>query len=260
MQVFAFEKIAKSETNARRYLLENCLRIRNLECPLCGADRIYVIEHGERRRCARCGHSFCDFAGRWLNDVKISPDKWLWIIKLFELEMPATTISEETGISYPTVLKALDVTRRAIVGRRETQSADALAAPGWLDDVVVAVSAGAQSAVQTLTAVPTGLIRCAMKLARGALVCVDRSLTCGTVLCCGRELKLVDRGDRSPHQRVFLDGMEGFWPFAKERLVKHHGVSDDKLPLYIRELEFRYLHRDVQLFDVLVEKLCSCKA
>jgi transposase len=258
MQVLAFERIVKSESAARKYLLDNCVRVHDIECPSCGADRIYVIENGERRRCAQCGHSFNAFAGRWLDDVKISPDKWLWLIKLFELEMPATTISKETGISYPTVLKALDVMRRAIAGKRAVRPADYWTGPPWHDDVI-AVSTGAQRAVQTFTALRRSLVRCAMKLARGALVCVDRSLTCDMVLCCGKELKLVDRGDRFPHQRVFLDGMEGFWPFAKERLAKYHGVSEGKLPLYLRELEFRYLHRDVQLFDVLVEKLCSCK-
>jgi transposase len=259
MQVSAFEKVAKSEASARQYLLQNCLRDHDIECPSCGAHRIYVIEGGKRRRCARCGNSFSPFAGRWLADLKIPADKWLWIIKFFELEMPATTISRETGISYPTVLKAIDVTQRAIAGKRATGSQHALAAFPHLDSAVIAVSHIAQGAVQTFMAVPTDLITLAMSFSMGALVWADRSLTCDTVLCCGKELKLVDRGDRVPHRRVFLDGMEGFWPFARERVIKHTSFAEPKLPLYLMELEFRFLHRDTQLFDILVERLCSCK-
>jgi len=36
------------------------------------------------------------------------------------------------------------------------------------------------------------------------------------------------------------NGLEGFWSFAKERLIKFHGVSPEKFPFYLKEMEFRY--------------------
>ena len=65
-----------------------------------------------------CGHTFNPFAGRYLNNVKLSANEWLWVVKLFELETSATVIASETGISYPTALKAIDTIRSAIAEAR----------------------------------------------------------------------------------------------------------------------------------------------
>jgi len=38
---------------------------------------------------------------------------------------------------------------------------------------------------------------------------------------------------------VNINGIEGFWSYAKERLLKFHGVSKDDFIYYLNELEFR---------------------
>ncbi|MDO4856633.1 MAG: hypothetical protein Q4A17_01650 [Thermoguttaceae bacterium] len=43
--------------------------------------------------------------------------------------------------------------------------------------------------------------------------------------------------------------------WAKERLFKHHGISPQKFPLYLKELEFRYDHPEESIFEQLVEFL-----
>lgn len=40
-----------------------------------------------------------------------------------------------------------------------------------------------------------------------------------------------------------INGIEGFWGYAKERLLKHHGMSPDNFLLYLKEIEFRFNHR-----------------
>ena len=57
--------------------------------------------------------------------------------------------------------------------------------------------------------------------------------------------------------RVYINGLEGFWSWAKERLMKHHGVSKARFPLYLKELEFRYNHRTDDLFDLIANYLCD---
>lgn len=54
---------------------------------------------------------------------------------------------------------------------------------------------------------------------------------------------------------MYNNGIEGFWSFAKERLLKYHGVDAEKFPLYLKELEYRYNHRDRDLFDDLIQVL-----
>jgi transposase len=53
----------------------------------------------------------------------------------------------------------------------------------------------------------------------------------------------VGHGKRFSTGKVCINGLEGFWSYAKERLIKHHGVSKDKFTLCLKEMEFRYNNR-----------------
>lgn len=52
-----------------------------------------------------------------------------------------------------------------------------------------------------------------------------------------------------------INGIEGFWSYAKERFAKHHGVSRIHFPLYLKEMEFRFNHRRDDLFALLGQRL-----
>jgi transposase len=71
------------------------------------------------------------------------------------------------------------------------------------------------------------------------------------MFCGYRHLK-VDHSTRFSQGRVYINGLEGFWSFAKERLTKYHGISPKRFPLYVKELEFRYNHRKEDLFPLMV--------
>lgn len=53
-----------------------------------------------------------------------------------------------------------------------------------------------------------------------------------------------------------VNGIEGFWGYAKSRLSKFHGLTDDKFILHLKECEFRFNHRDEDLYETLL-KLCG---
>jgi hypothetical protein len=38
---------------------------------------------------------------------------------------------------------------------------------------------------------------------------------------------------------VYINDIEGFWSYAKERLLKFHGLSKDNFIYCLKELEFR---------------------
>ena len=42
-----------------------------------------------------------------------------------------------------------------------------------------------------------------------------------------------------------INGIEGFWAYAKERLLRHHGVADDHFLLYLKEVEYRFNRREL---------------
>jgi transposase len=53
---------------------------------------------------------------------------------------------------------------------------------------------------------------------------------------------------------VYINGIEGFWSYVKERLLKFHGVSKDNFIYYLKELEFRYNFRN-NINDSLYKRL-----
>ena len=70
---------------------------------------------------------------------------------------------------------------------------------------------------------------------------------------CGYRHLNVDHGYKFKQGKVCINGVEGFWSFAKERLIKHHGISKNKFLLYIKEMEWRYNHRTDNLFELIVK-------
>jgi transposase len=75
--------------------------------------------------------------------------------------------------------------------------------------------------------------------------------TCKTEQRATRHLN-IDHQYKSKQGKVYINGIEGFWSFAKERLMKHHGISKEKFLYYIKEMEWRYNNREKVLFVDLI--------
>mgnify|MGYP001611475925 FL=1 len=50
-----------------------------------------------------------------------------------------------------------------------------------------------------------------------------------------------------------INGIEGFWSYAKERFHKYHGINKTNYPLYLKEMEFRFNHRNENVFNLLFD-------
>jgi transposase len=254
MNVLDFEKLVRSEKTAKHYMLTRCSMVADIRCPSCSSDRLYEVESGKRRRCPQCGHTFNPFAGRYLNNVKLSANEWLWVVKLFELETSATVIADEIGISYPTALKTIDTIRRAIAetpcsgdnepgGCKTADSCRMLGAPN---------GNGASGEMEPMA---DDTILHHLRLGDDCLIMTDKTPEFGYLVCRERKIEVVDHGRSFPKLRVYCSA-KGFWTFAKERFVKYHGISSDKLPGYLEEMRFRWLNRGTPLFDLILERLC----
>ncbi len=60
-----------------------------------------------------------------------------------------------------------------------------------------------------------------------------------------------------PKGRNYLNGIEGFWSFAKNWLYQYRGVPQQHFHLYLKELEFRFNHRNDDLFDLITSLLVN---
>jgi len=277
MDLKSFEALIKTENSARLFLVKLCWENHRRFCTRCRCYKVYRII-GKRFRCKRCGYTFHDFTGRWINKLRITYKNWLWIIKLFELELSARKIAQQTGLSYPTVLKAVNLIRTAIVvnspdssellggviemdesyfggrrkGKRGRGAAGKVPVFGILErNGIVRVEAVKDVKARTLLDLTVKTVR------RGSIVYTDKFMGYDSLMFCGYRHVNIDHKKFFASGKVYINGVEGFWSYAKERLIKFHGISKKKFPLYLKEMEFRYNNRDKNIFNLITQNLCN---
>ena len=92
---------------------------------------------------------------------------------------------------------------------------------------------------------------------RGSIIYTDKFRSYDSLMFCGYRHLKIDHTKRFPTGKVYINGLEGFWSWAKERLIKHHGVSKQNFPLYLKKLEFRYNNRHTDIFELVSNYLCD---
>jgi transposase len=60
----------------------------------------------------------------------------------------------------------------------------------------------------------------------------------------------IDHGEEFADGAAHINGIEGFWSYAKRLHRLCHGVDRENFPLYLAEYEFRYNHRDEHLLTL----------
>jgi len=277
MDLETYYKLVSSENRAREYLSKKCLKNGHRFCPRCKHRELYKLKDN-RRRCKRYKYTFHDFSGRWINRGRLSCVQWLSIIKLFELEVSIRKIAGQINLAYNTAYRAVQTIRHAIVSHAEDVQ-EPLSGEIELDEAYfggrrkgnrgrgaagkvpvfgilerqgkVRVSVVTDVCAETLLNLTLKTVR------RGSIVYTDKFRSYDSLMFCGYRHLKVDHKKRFASGRVYINGLEGFWSWAKERLIKHHGVSKANFPLYLKELEFRYNHRHDEMYEKVADYLCD---
>ncbi len=275
MDLTAYECLIKSEASARKYVVDKCWNLRHRFCPRCRGRKYYLLGNG-KRRCKRCGYTFHDRSGRWINRGRLTYGQWLRLVKLFELELSTRKMAEQLGISYKVTYKAVNTIRLSIMahspgfselldseiepdeshirgrrkGKRSHGAAGKIRVFGILErNGIVEVSVVHNVTARTLLNLPV------KKVKWGNIVYTDRYQAYDSLMFCGYRHIKVHHAVEFAQGQVHINGMGGFWCYAKERLFKHHGISPQKFPLYLKEMEFRYNHRRDDIFPIIIEYL-----
>jgi transposase len=277
MRLLEVYQTIKDDKQAFRYLSKICLKNGHRICPFCKGREVYQIPD-KRYRCKRCHKRFSVFTHRWYGQLKITASQWLWLLKLFELEISSLRIAQELRISYPTALRATSLIRQAILskskdyellltgeveadesyfggkrkGPRGRGAKNKVPVFGILErNGLVSVDVIPNVGAKTL------LNMTIKKVRRGSIVYTDKFHGYDSLVFCGYRHLKVDHGKYFASGKVYINGLEGFWCFAKERLMKYHGVSKKKFPLYLKELEYRYNNRTKNIFVLLTQLLAD---
>lgn len=284
MRVQHLTTMVRGAASARRTLVQRRWPGRTMACPGCGAPRPYRLGEGRWRcRDRACAYTFGARTGTWAGLSRVSDVDWLWLVKLFELELTASQAALQVGVSYPTAHKAFALLRRAVLAaegpegdafallRREVEADESYFGPrrakrsrgdprncgrstphktpvfGILERRGrVQVSVVPNCTAATLRDQTLRWVR------RGTLVYTDRWSGYDTLAFCGYRHLRVNHARRFSRGKVHINGLEGFWSYAKQKFVKHHGVSPAQFPLYLFEWQFRYNHRTENLFDIIL--------
>lgn len=282
MRVREFQTMVRSPEAAWRTMKQRrWAGLVHPRCVQCDATCAYSLHDG-RWRCRRreCSYTFGVRTGTWAGLSRVSDDTWLWLVKLFELELTASQAAVQTGVSYPTALKAFTLLRRAILAdaepellRREVEADESYFGPrrpkrsrgdprnqgrstphktpvfGILErHGRVQVTVVPNCSAETIRNHTLRWVK------RGTLVYTDKWAAYDTLASCGYRHLRVDHGRRFSRGKVHINGLEGFWSYAKGTFVKHHGVSPHRFPLYLYEWQFRYNHRHENLFDLFLNQ------
>ncbi|MFP5258753.1 MAG: transposase [Acidobacteriota bacterium] len=272
---------ARTEESARKFLERQCWPGGHPVCPRCGGGKAYALAEG-RVRCAGCRYTFHVLTARFAGLAGLTPRQWLRLLSLFAAEETAHAMAAALSLAYNTAYKAATVVRLSVLAASldglailksplgaELGSVARAMRPAAADDKLADVPVfgilerGGLVFIDYLPSLtPEDLLHFnrnfSLPLSRlGAIVYSDRYLRYDALVTCGSDLlarRLVEIAGRLP---AVDPRQAGFWPYARERLVRFHGVTGRKFPLYLKELEFRYNHRDQDILSILLANISS---
>ncbi len=279
MKLIHYEKLIKNESSAFRYLLNFCWKNHQRFCPRCGHRKNYRLQD-DRRRCARCAYTFHDFSGRWINNCDLTCRQWLRILKLFEMDLTVLAMRRELDLAYNTLYKAVSIIRWAIAADaidardffsiglplpHQGPSGGSTSAPGdYISAPVFGIieHAGVAFADHVQGVYPETVFHFhdhfGLHLGRWGKTYFSAPFQrYNALIFCSSippprfmEFTLAPTRAPSPTRKAFLN-------HVLERIQRYNGLSPQKFPLYLKELEFRYNNKDKDIFALIAELLCK---
>jgi len=273
IDLIEFSKIISDRSTALEFLCKQYKTKKIIQCPSCESQNYYIMTRG-KLRCKKCRTDYKPFRGTWFDVINIDFVRWFVLIKLFDLGISARQSAREASISCPTALHVFDCIRYSILHRLadtdkqlkgEIEADEAYfggkrkgnRGRGAKNKTIVfgILERKGKVSVQIVDNVSakTLLSNTIKKVRKGSIVYTDKWRGYDSLVFSGYKHLSIDHQKVFAKGKVYINGIEGFWSFAKERMAKHHGVSPGKFLLYIKEMEWRYNNRDEDTFSLLVD-------
>ena len=250
---------------------------KHIKSPYCQSNRIGWI-----RRCIykyySCGYEWSPRKGSVLEKTRIGYGKLLMLVELFELDVSAHRASCELGMAYSTVYGLYQLLREGIYRRVEQESGQ-FGGEVEVDESYFGGRRRGKRGRRAEGRIPVfgiterdGKVRVEVvpdvkaetlmneitkKVKRGSIIYTAQYKAYDTLVMHGEYFKhlRIDNGQRFANGRVYINGIEVFGSYAKERLMKYHEASGKYFKYYLKELESRYNHRNDDLYELILTSI-----
>ena len=231
-------------------------------CIKCKSTKLYKLKDN-RLQCSNCKSRY--------SIQQLSLD--LWSLYYFSIESTANKTSKELGVNYRTILTRFNNYRRKILSYQEENFRLLKGEIECDESYFGGRRKYLRGRSKSNKVIVLGLLERKGKIyativenvtANSLLNEIKNRSDKGSVFYTDKfksykSLKFYRKHLTIDHQKTFgrgknhINGLEGFWSYAKERLLKYHGVSKENFILYLKEIEFRYNFRKQNIFNLLMK-------
>lgn len=216
---------------------------------------------------------------KYIKVAKISEEKFREIIKCFALDLTATDVAEITNLNRKTINRIYNKIRERIVllssgndkvsgeieldesyfgakrirGKRGRGAAGKTPVFGVLKrDGNVYVEIVKNCSRESIMPIIQG------KILEGSTVYTDGWKAYDGLILNGYDhYRIFHSENEFARGKNHVNGIESFWSFAKRRLAKFNGLTDDNFFLHLKESEFRFNYRHSDIYKLLLKYIRS---
>jgi len=244
------------------------------KCPRCEGSKFWLLATGQKR-CSSCGLTRKLDQSLW-NTTRI-PSYWKGrLVEFFCLGVPAYRLRFQVPVHQDTIQRWFQILRETIY-QQALKELSTLSGHIEMDETMFGGKASGKRGwgaagkhmvfglyqrngkVLTFPIASRGRRDLVPLMTRhtkaGSLFYTDDWHAYASLRMRGNHVTITkDRG--KPKGRDHLNGIEGFWSYAKTWLYQYRGVPRKYFHLYLKEVEWRFNHRNENLV-VLLRKLLS---
>ena len=233
-------------------------------CPCCGSREFWSLSTGQIR-CSNCGLTRKVVQNLW-KKRRISPYWKRRLLEYFCLGVPAYRLSFQVPYSQLTIQRCLRMFRKIFINMTSKILHLFPVRLKWMKPCLVVEDLASVAWVQQVKTSSLGyLSRCGKVLTfpitsrakETKQPYINKYTKAGSLYYTyaflpirgNHVVVLKDKG--IPKGRDHINGIEGFWSFAKHWLYHYRDISNAYFPLYLKEAEWRFNHRNENLVILL---------
>jgi transposase len=215
---------------------------------------------------------------KYLKLTHISERKFRAILKLFCLDIPASKTAKLTNVNRNTVNRLYNLLREYVIkmglseqekftgevevdesyfGPRRVRGKRGRGAKGKIP-VVGLLKRRGKVFTKIVRNCSRGELMPVIKgrVVEDSLVYTDGWKSYDGLILSGYKHKRVFHSkDEFVRGKSHVNGIESFWSYAKRRIAKFNGLRNDKFLLHLKESEYRWNHKEEDLYKLMLRKL-----